>query len=136
MITQKFIEKLAYQIMGCAIEVHKHLGAGLLESVYHACLMHELGLQGFDAREQVAVPIIYKDVETRDPLRLDILVNDLIIVEVKSVSELLPIHFAQTISYLKLAKKPKALLINFNSVRLTESSRPFVDRIFADLPKD
>ncbi|MDX1902904.1 MAG: GxxExxY protein, partial [Thermonemataceae bacterium] len=68
MITQKFVEQLAYQVMGCAIEVHRHLGAGLLESIYHSCLMHELQLQGFDAKEQVAVPIIYKGVETKDPL--------------------------------------------------------------------
>lgn len=134
MITQKYINALAYKVMTCAIEVHKHLGPGLLESIYHACLVHELELQGFHAKEQAPVPIIYKGVETKDPLRLDILVNDLIIIEVKSVENLLPVHQAQIISYLKLSKKPKGLLINFNSVRLVEGSKPFVDEVFASLP--
>jgi GxxExxY protein len=136
MDTQKSINQLSFNVMACAIEVHKYLGPGLLESIYQSCLMHELSLQGLEAKEQVAVPIIYKGVETKDPLRLDILVNNRIIIELKSVDALLPIHQAQVITYLKLSKKPKALLINFNSTRLMESTKPFVDRVFANLPKE
>lgn len=136
MITQKYVNELAYKVMGCAMEVHKQLGAGLLESIYQACLVHELRLQGFQVQEQVAVPIIYKGLEVKEPLRLDILVNELIIVEVKAVEMLHPLHEAQTLTYLKLSQKPKALLINFNSVILSKSSKPFVDKIFASLPKE
>ena len=136
MVTQKLVQKIAYAVMGCAIEVHKHLGPGLLESIYQSCLVYELRLQKFFVQEQVAVPVIYKGIQTRDPLRLDMLVNDLIIIEVKSVESLLPIHYAQTISYLKLSEKPKALLINFNATNLTQSSKPFVDAVFASLPKE
>lgn len=135
MITQKLVQKIAFDVMACAIEVHKYIGPGLLESIYQSCLIHELKLQGFSPKTQVEVPIIYKGVQTKDPLRLDILVNDLIIIEVKSVEILLPIHYAQTIAYLKLSRKPKALLINFNSVNLTQSSKPFVDAVFAGLEK-
>ncbi len=136
MITKTLVQNIAYDVMACAIEVHKYLGPGLLESIYRACLVHELRLQQLSVKEQVEVPIIYKGVQTKDPLRLDILVNDLIIIEVKSVETLLPIHHAQTITYLKLSQKPKALLINFNSVNLVQGSKPFVDEVFAALPKE
>lgn len=136
MITKTLVQNIAYDVMACAIEVHKYLGPGLLESIYQACLVHELKLQHLSVKEQVEVPIIYKGVRTKDPLRLDILVNDLIIIEVKSVETLLPIHHAQTITYLKLSQKPKALLINFNSVNLVQGSKPFVDEVFAALPKE
>jgi GxxExxY protein len=136
MITQKYVNELSYKIMACGIEVHKHLGPGLLESIYQACLVQELKLQNLQVLEQVEVPIIYKGTQTKDPLRLDILVNDLIILEIKSVENLLPIHEAQIITYLKLSQKPKGLLINFNSVKLVAGSKPFVNEIFAQLPKE
>ena len=136
MITQKHIQKISFDIMACAIEVHKHLGPGLLESIYQSCFVHELRLNSFLVKEQVEVPVIYKGVKTKDPLRLDILVNDLIIIEVKSVETLLPIHHAQTITYLKLSGIPKALLINFNATNLVHGSKPFVDKVFAALPKE
>jgi GxxExxY protein len=98
MLTQKIVQETTYNVMACAIEVHKYLGPGLLESIYQACLVHELGLQHLSVKEQVEVPIIYKGVQTKDPLRLDILVNDLIIIEVKSVETLLPIHQAKVIT--------------------------------------
>ena len=136
MITQKHIQKISYDIMACAIEVHKYLGPGLLESIYQSCLVQELRLNNFLVKEQVEVPVIYKGVVTKDPLRLDILVNDIIIIEIKSVEILLPIHHAQAITYLKLSQKPKVLLINFNSVNLVQGSKPFVDEVFASLPKE
>lgn len=136
MITQKHIQKISFDIMAWAIEVHKHLGPGLLESIYQSCFVHELRLNSFLVKEQVEVPVVYKGIKTKDPLRLDILVNDLIIIEVKSVEILLPVHHAQAITYLKLSQKPKALLINFNSVNLVQGSKPFVDEVFASLPKE
>lgn len=136
MITQNLVQETAYDVMACAIEVHKYLGPGLLESIYQSCLVQELRLNNFFVKEQVEVRVIYKGVETKDPLRLDILVNDLIIIEIKSVEILLPIHHAQAITYLKLSKKPKALLINFNSVNLVQGSKPFVDEVFTSLPKE
>ena len=136
MITRTLVQNTAYDVMACAIEVHKYLGPGLLESIYQACLVHELRLQHLSVKEQVEVPIIYKGVQTKDPLRLDILVNDLIIIEVKSVETLLSIHHAQTITYLKLSGIPKALLINFNATNLVHGSKPFVDKVFAALPKE
>jgi len=134
MITQKIVQQTTYDVMACAIEVHKYLGPGLLESIYQACFTQELKLQNLFIEEQVEVPVIYKGYKTKDPLRLDILVNDLIIIEVKSVETLLPVHHAQTISYLKLSGKAKALLINFNSTNLTQGSNPFVGSFFASLP--
>ncbi|MFY7787159.1 MAG: GxxExxY protein [Thermoflexibacteraceae bacterium] len=135
-ITQQYVNSIAYRTMACAIEVHKQLGAGLLESIYHACLVHELKLQGLDVQEQVAVPIIYKGIATKDPLRLDILVNNLVIVEVKAVDTLAPIFDAQLLTYMKLGQKPKGLLINFNSIQLVKASKPFVNELFAALPKE
>ena len=136
MITQKLVQNTAYEVMACAIEVHRYLGPGLLEGIYQACLVQELRLQGFYIRERVEVPVIYKGVQTKDPLRLDILVNEIILIEVKSVEILLPIHHAQTITYLKLSQKPKALLINFNSENLVKGSKPFVDEVFSALPRE
>ena len=94
MITKKQVQKVSYDVMSCAIEVHKYLGPGLLKSIYQACLVQELRLNNFLVKEQLEVPIIYKGIQIKDPLRLDILVNDLIIVEVKSVENLLPVHHA------------------------------------------
>lgn len=105
---QELVQNTAYEVMACAIEVHRYLGPGLLEGIYQACLVQELRLQDFYVRERVEVPVIYKGVQTKDPLRLDILVNDIILIEVKSVEILLPIHHAQTITYLKLSQKPQA----------------------------
>lgn len=134
-ITKKYVQQVSYDVMSCAIEVHEYLGPGLLESIYQSCLVQELRLNNFLVKEQLEVPIIYKGIQIKDPLRLDILVNDLIIVEVKSVENLLPVHHAQIITYLKLSQKPKAFLINFNSVNLVKGSKPFVDEIFKALPE-
>lgn len=136
MINQKTVTHLAYQVMSCAIEVHNHVGPGLLESVYQDCLAHELKLRGFDVWEQAEVPVHYKGMIPKTPLRLDMLVNQLVIVEVKAVENLLPIHTAQIISYLKLAQKPKGLLINFHSKSITASSKSYVSEYFAALPKE
>ena len=135
MITQKLINDIAYKVLSCAIEVNKMVGAGLLESVYQACLVQEMKLQGLKITEQAEIPIIYKGVELSQSLRLDILVENLIIVELKAVDIMLPVFQAQLLTYLKLSQKPKGLLINFNTTNIISSTIPLVTEVFANLPK-
>ncbi len=136
MITQKYVNDIAYRIVGCAIEVHKALGPGLLESVYEECLLEELKINGLEVSSQQKVPLIYRGKVLKSELRLDILVNDLVVVELKAVEQLIPIYKAQLLSYLKLSQKPKGLLINFNNVLLKEQTIPLVTEEFAKLPKE
>lgn len=135
MITQKFINNLSYRIIGCAIEVHKHLGPGLLESVYHSCMMDELVTNDLAIQSHVAVPISYKGKQVAEPLRLDLLVEELIIVELKAVDTMHPVYSAQLLSYLKLAHKPKGLLINFHTEILTKSTISLVTELYRAYPK-
>lgn len=136
MITQKFINELSYKIVGAAINVHKELGPGLLESVYEKILKYELEIKGFKVSSQIQIPIIYKEKSINCELRLDLLVEDLIIVELKSVENMIPLFQAQLLTYLKLLKKPKGLLINFNSENITKALIPLVTEEFAKLPKE
>lgn len=137
MITQKSINDLSYKIIGYAIEVHKELGPGLLESIYEKCLTHLLKLNGYAVTSQYPVPLEFRGLKLDCDLRLDLLVEDLIIVELKTVENLLPIHEAQLLTYLKLLKKPKGILINFNCSNLyKEGQITFVTEYFRDLPKD
>lgn len=110
--------ELSSIIIGAAIEVHTELGPGLLESVYEACLFYELKQLGLNVEKQVELPVNYKEVRLDSGFRLDILVDDKIIIEVKSVKELHDVHLAQTLTYLKLTKLKLGLLINFNEARL------------------
>ena len=107
--------ELTERIIGAAIEVHKALGPGLLESVYEACFCHELRLRGLRFERQIDIPAEYKGVKLDCAYRLDLLVEGKVIVEVKSVETLLPIHEAQLLTYLRLAGKRVGLLINFNT---------------------
>ena len=135
MITKNYINQLSYQIVGCAIEVHKHLGPGLLESVYHVCLQDELISAGFIVNSQVHVPVHYKQKDLGGFLKLDFLVNDLIIIEIKAVDTMIPLYQAQLLSYLKLAEKPKGLLINFHCENITKQLVPMVTDMFANYPE-
>jgi GxxExxY protein len=114
---------LSHAIVGAAIEVHKHLGAGLLESVYEAALCRELELKGLTAERQVHVPVEYKNSPLGLNIRLDILVERLVVVEVKSVDRVQPIHRAQVLTYLKLRGHTVGLLINFNVELLSSGVR-------------
>ncbi len=136
MLTQKHINDLAYKIVGCAIEVHKELGPGLLESVYEKCLKRELELRGFSVQSQLKVDVNYKGINIDSELRLDLLVEDLVVVELKAVEVMHPLFTAQLLTYLKLLNKPKGLLINFNTDNITKSLIPIVTDEFAKLPKD
>lgn len=121
MIKEKeLLNELSDRVIGAAIEVHRELGPGLLESTYEASLMHELKLQGFKVARQVALPIKYKDLEIDEAYRIDLLVEDSLIIELKTVDSLLPIHSAQLLTYLRMAGKNLGLLINFNTVRLVD----------------
>jgi GxxExxY protein len=135
MITQELVNDIAYKIVGCAIEVHKQLGPGLLESVYELCLIDELKNCGLSVRSQIHIPIQYKDKNLGGILKLDLLVNDLVIVEIKAVETMIPVYKAQLLSYLKLSGKPKGLLINFNCENITNQLTPMVTEVFANLPK-
>lgn len=106
------------EIINCAIKVHKTLGPGLLESVYEKCLAYELSKRGLKVEVQKEMPIVYEEIVFDKGYRIDLLVEDSVVVELKSVSEMKPIYSAQTLTYLKLAKLKVALLINFNEILL------------------
>lgn len=109
---------MTYEVIGSAMEVHREKGPGLLESIYERCLMHELSLRKIAAVNQKLIPIRYKDLIFEEALRLDVMVDDCLLVEAKSVEHVLPIHKAQLLSYMKLLSIPVGLLINFHEVVL------------------
>jgi GxxExxY protein len=118
-------DELTEKIIGCAIEVHRHLGPGLLESAYEQCLAHELASRKIGFKTQVAIPVQYKGVLIDCGYRLDVLVADKVILELKSVEKLTGLHEAQLLTYMKLAGVDKGLLLNFNVQRMVESIRRF-----------
>jgi GxxExxY protein len=107
-------------ILGAALEVHRHLGPGLLESAYEECLCHELALRGLSFQRQIELPVEYKGLKLNCGYKIDLLVRNEVILELKAVEKLLPIHQAQLLTYLKLAHKRVGLLINFNVPLLTQ----------------
>ncbi|EFK37801.1 GxxExxY protein [Chryseobacterium gleum] len=133
-MTKKEITQLSYEITGFAIKVHKTLGPGLLESVYEECLKIELVKNGYDVKQQLYFPINYEGVEIETKLVVDLLVNDTIIIELKAVEDVLPIHEAQLLTYMKVLKKPQGLLINFFTNNITKSMKPFINEFFKELP--
>ncbi|WP_199141507.1 GxxExxY protein [Pedobacter sp. ASV12] len=129
-MTKRDITDLSYQVTGCAIKVHKSLGPGLLESVYQMCLYYELLKNGFDVKQQLIVPVFYDEMQINTELRLDLLVNNLVVVELKAVEHLLPVHEAQILTYMKLVGAPQGLLINFFTDNISKSMKPFVNEFF------
>ena len=118
-------DDLSFQVIGCAIEVHKNLGPGLLESSYEKCLAYELSNLNIPYKQQFSLPIRYKSIEIDCAYRIDLLVADEIIIELKSVSQLAAIHEAQILTYMKLANVKTGLLINFNTVFLKNGIKRF-----------
>ncbi len=114
-------------VIGAATDVHSALGPGLLEHIYSACLLHELRGRGLTVRCEVPLPVIYKEVKLDAGCRLDMLVNETVIVELKAVESLAPIHQAQLLTYLKLSGKRIGLLINFNTVHLRDGIKRMVN---------
>ena len=121
----KELNKLTEIVIGCAIDVHKELGPGLLESAYEECLAYELKLKGLKAERQVPVPIVYKEIKLDCGYRMDILVEDAVVVELKSVEALSPLHEAQILTQLKFSEKHIGLLINFNVLRLIDGLKRY-----------
>jgi hypothetical protein len=119
------INEITGKIIGCAIEVHKHLGPGLLESAYEECMMFELKDSGLNVRSQKPIPIIYKENKLDYGYRIDILVEDSVLIELKSVEALNPIHEAQILTYMKFAGIKTGLLINFNVKMLRNGLRRY-----------
>ena len=120
---------ISKKIIGAAIDVHKQLGPGLLESTYETCLAYELKQSGLDVKQQLGLPVIYKEVRLNAGYRIDLLVENKVIIEIKSVEALADIHTAQLLTYLKLKDLKLGLLINFNSVRVIDGLRRIVNNL-------
>ncbi|RZL44108.1 MAG: GxxExxY protein [Pedobacter sp.] len=124
---------LSYKITGYAIKVHRELGPGLLESVYERCLVYELEKNGHSVQQQLFIPVFYDELELNTTLKLDLLVDKSVVVELKTVESLLPVHEAQILTYMKLLKIPQGLLINFFTDNISKSMKPFVNEYFSVL---
>lgn len=135
MLTKKYLDDLTYEIIGSAIEVHKIMGRGLLESVYHECLMEELKHRKINFLTEMKIPVIYKEKQLELNFRCDLFVENCIILELKSVQEMSPVFEAQLLNYMKLLKCPKGILINFNCSNIfNEGQKTFVNEYFRNLP--
>jgi GxxExxY protein len=134
-ITKERVDALSYEIIGAAIDVHKQLGPGLLESVYQACMVEEFKFREIPIKSEMIIPIEYRGINIDAALRCDLLVDNLIVVELKSVEKLLPIHEAQVITYMKLLKTPKSILLNFNVTNIfKEGQKTFLSEFYRILP--
>ena len=134
-MTKKDIDNLSFQIIGAAIEVHKNLGAGLLESVYHECMKEELRLRKINFHTEKTVPIIYKGNQLEASLRCDLYIENLIVVELKSTLEMNKVFESQILTYMNLLNAPKGILINFNCKNIfKEGQKTFVNEIYRNLP--
>lgn len=129
-MTQKSLNDLTYKIIGAAIEVHKELGPGLWEKVYEKCLSQELRDRGLNVEFQRTIPINYKGLELDAELRYDLMVNDQILIEVKAVEAFHPLFEAQLLTYMKLFKKPKGILINFNVTNILKKDKKHMSMSF------
>jgi GxxExxY protein len=119
-------QEVSRDVITAAMKVHTALGPGLLESVYEACLAFELSEMGLRVDIQVPLPVVYEAIKLEAGYRIDLLVENSVVVEIKSVDALAPVHHAQTLTYLKLSGRSLALLINFNTVRLKDGIKRFV----------
>lgn len=134
-LTKTYLKQLTYEIVGAAIEVHKTIGPGLLESVYHSCLIHEFMLRDINFSSEYVINMNYKGAILNTQLRCDFLIENAIILEIKAVKEILPIFEAQLITYTKLLEKPKGIMINFNVVNINQSGqRTYVNQLFQSIP--
>lgn len=133
-MTKRQVTQLSYDITGFAIKVHKTLGPGLLESIYEKCLVFELRKNGYEVKQQLNVSVQYDDIIFDADLRIDLLVNDCVVVELKAQEQLHPIYEAQLLTYMKILKKPQGLLINFFTDNITKSMKPLINEYFKNLP--
>ena len=121
--------EISYKIIGAALEIHKNIGPGLLESAYENALAFDLRELGFDVKQQVPMPFIYKDIQLEVGYRIDLMVNNKVLIEIKSVENIAPVHFAQTLTYLKLSGMKLGLIINFNTKVLKEGIHRIVNNL-------
>jgi GxxExxY protein len=121
-----YLNKLSNEIIGAAIEVHRDLGPGLLESTYEMSLQHELQLRGVASSRQITLPVSYKDLLVPDAYRIDLLVENAVVVELKTVESLLPIHSAQLLTYLRMSGKCLGIVINFHTIILKDGIKRLV----------
>jgi|SRR5690554_4311546 len=136
-LTQKHLGELTYKIIGCAIEVHRCIGPGLLESIYEKCFVKELELQGLETQTQQNIPLEYKGIMLDARLRYDVLVEDLVVVELKTTEGISPIHEAVLLTYMKMLQKPKGIIINFNCTNIFKfGQKTFVNDYFSLLPEE
>ncbi|MDE1190993.1 MAG: GxxExxY protein [Arachidicoccus sp.] len=136
MITKKYLDKLTYEVIGSAIEVHKFMGSGLLESVYHKCLKEELGHRKINFQTEMSVPVMYKNKILDIDFRCDFFIEQCIVVELKAVQEMVHAFEAQLLTYMKLLKAPKGILINFNCSNIfKEGQKTYVNEYFKGLPE-
>jgi GxxExxY protein len=133
-MTKKEVTQLSYEITGLAIKFHKILGPGLLESIYERCLKYELEKNGYTVSQQFLLSVMYDDLEMDLNLRPDLFVNHCVVVEIKAISNILPVHHAQLQTYMKLLGAPQGLLINFFTENITKSIVPIVNDYFKILP--
>ena len=128
-MTKSYLKELVYQVNGAAIEVHKQIGPGLLESVYHKCMIRELELRGICFQTELVIPIEYKGLKLDANLRCDLFVEKQLIVELKSIEKVLPIHEAQVLSYMNLLDVSMGLIINFNVTNIyKEGQKTYVNQ--------
>jgi len=127
--SQDELNAISYKIIGLAIEVHKQLGPGLLESAYQECLYYEIVNSGLIIERQKGLPIIYKDIRLDHGYRIDLLIENKIVIELKTVEAFTDVHFAQILTYLKLGNYPLGLLINFNSKILKNNIKRFINTL-------
>ncbi|MDQ1858582.1 GxxExxY protein [Chryseobacterium sp. WLY505] len=137
MTTQKLVNDLSYKIVGACIEVHKLVGPGLYEEVYHKCLEREFDLLGLNYQSELEIPFLYKGSHIDCKVKCDFLIEELIVLELKSVTDIHQIHKAQTMNYMNLLKVPRSILVNFNVTNLYhEGCEFFASKIFKELSKE
>ena len=120
MMTKKELKDLIYKVIGAAIEVHKQMGPGLLESIYHKCLIQEMTLRDINFKSELVIPIEYKGISLESDLRCDLFIEDVLVVELKATDKIIPIHVAKLMSYMNLLESPIGLMINFNVTNIYE----------------
>ena len=136
-LTQKYLDELTYDVIGAAIEVHRIIGRGFLESVYHECMKEELKHRKINFSSELKIPVFYKTKQLDIDFRCDFLIEDCLVVELKTVNEFNSIFEAQLLNYMNLLKIPKGILINFNCYNIfKDGQKTMVNDVFKNLPKD
>jgi GxxExxY protein len=131
MVTKKYLSDLIYQVNGAAIEVHKNIGPGLLESIYHQCMIKELSLREINFRSELIIPIEYKGLELESDLRCDLFIENCLVLELKAVDKIIPVHIAKLMSYMKLLQASIGLMINFNVTNIYhEGQKTYVNELY------